>query len=107
MLGAASSLARWPIQKFLTTKGKDQVRSPVFLVGSALATLWAGMFHLFWGKRLADLIFFWFIGLIGFAVGQAMAEVLSLSWMLVARCMSSKVHAVVGLQCSLRGGSKY
>lgn len=65
--------------------------SPVFLVGSALATLWAAMFHLFWGKRLADLVLFWFIGLIGFAVGQAMAEVLSLSWMLVGQ-----VHVVEG-----------
>lgn len=65
--------------------------SPVFLVGSSLATLWAAMFHLFWGKRFADLVFSWFIALIGFAVGQAMAEVLNVSWMLVGQ-----VHVVEG-----------
>lgn len=65
--------------------------SPVFLVSSALATLWAAMFHLFVGKKLPELVLYWFIGLVGFFVGQAMAEVLNLSWLLVGQ-----VHILEG-----------
>jgi hypothetical protein len=54
--------------------------SPTFLMGSALATLWASIFHLLLGRRWADLIRFWFIALVGFAVGQAMAQVIGLPW---------------------------
>jgi len=57
--------------------------SPAFLVGSALATLWAAMFHLLFGKKLTDLILYWFVGLIAFAVGQAMADILGARWLLV------------------------
>jgi len=65
--------------------------SPVFLVGSVLATLWAALFHFVLGRRLADLILYWFIALIGFAVGQAMAEILGLRWLLVGQ-----VHMIEG-----------
>ncbi|NLG48677.1 MAG: hypothetical protein GX552_01035 [Chloroflexi bacterium] len=68
--------------------------SPVFLVSSTLATLWAAIFHLLFGKKLLDLILFWFIGLIGFAVGQATADVLDLNWLLVGR-----VHLIEGTVC--------
>jgi len=63
----------------------------VFLVSSMLATLWAGIFHLLFGKRFTDLILYWFVGLIGFAIGQAMAEALSLHWMMVGQ-----VHVLEG-----------
>ena len=59
--------------------------SPVFLFGSTLATFWAAIFHLLLGRGWADLILYWFIGLIGFAVGQAMADALSLHWFLVGQ----------------------
>lgn len=59
--------------------------SPVFLIGSALATFWAAIFHLLLGKKWADLVLYWFIGLIGFAVGQAMADILQLGWLLVGQ----------------------
>ena len=59
--------------------------SPVFIVGSMLATLWAGLFHLLLGRRWTDLILSWFVGLIGFAVGQAMADALGLHWLLVGQ----------------------
>lgn len=68
--------------------------SPVFLVSSTLATLWAAIFHLLFGRKLPDLILFWFIGLIGFAVGQATADVLELRWLLVGR-----VHLLEGTLC--------
>ena len=71
--------------------------SPMFLVSSALATLWAAMFHLLLGRKVVDLILHWFIGLIGFGVGQAMAEALGLRWLLVGQ-----VHIIEGtLACWL------
>ena len=69
--------------------------SPLFLFASTLATFWAALFHLLLGKDLVDLILYWFIGLLGFAVGQAMADVLHLHWLLVGQ-----VHIVEGtLSC--------
>jgi len=65
--------------------------SPVFLVCSALATFWAAMFHLLFGKRLVDLALYWFVGLIGFGVGQALASILNLPWLMVGQ-----VHFVEG-----------
>jgi len=57
--------------------------SPVFLVGSTLATLWAAIFHVLLGRRWVELVLSWFVGLIGFAVGQAMAEALHAQWLMV------------------------
>ena len=57
--------------------------SPVFLFGSTLATLWAALFQLLLGKTWTELVLYWFLGLIGFAVGQAMADVLGWHWLLV------------------------
>ncbi len=65
--------------------------SPMFPVISALATIWAMVFHLLLGKRWMDLILCWFVGLIGFAVGQAMADVLGFHWLLLGQ-----VHLVEG-----------
>ena len=59
--------------------------SPVFLVCSALATLWAAVFHLLFGKSLVDLALYWFVGLIGLGVGQALATMLDLSWLMVGQ----------------------
>ena len=56
---------------------------PVFLVSATLATIWAALFHLLLGKKWTDLILYWFIGLLGFAIGQAMAGALQLRWLLV------------------------
>ena len=65
--------------------------SPMFPVISALATVWAMIFHLVAGKRWTDLILYWFVGLIGFAVGQAMADVLGIRWLLLGQ-----VHLIEG-----------
>ncbi|MBM3189067.1 MAG: hypothetical protein FJZ90_10140 [Chloroflexi bacterium] len=59
--------------------------SPIFLLGSTLATAWAALFHLLLGKHWTDLILYWFIGLIGFAVGQAMADILGLRFFLLGQ----------------------
>jgi hypothetical protein len=64
---------------------------PVFLTSSMLATLWSALFHLLFGKRLIDLFLYWFVGFIGFAIGQAMADALSLHWMMIGQ-----VHLIEG-----------
>ena len=65
--------------------------SPTFLVGSAMATLWAALFHLLLGKRWSDLVLSWFIALIGFGVGQAVAQTVGATWMLVG-----ELHLIEG-----------
>jgi len=59
--------------------------SPVFLLGSVLVTLWGALFHVLLGKRFADLVLYWFVGFIGFFVGQAMADILGFHWLLVGQ----------------------
>ena len=65
--------------------------SPVFLVCSVLATLWAAVFHLLFGKRLVDLALYWFVGLIGFGVGQALAGIFDYRLLILGQ-----VHVVEG-----------
>jgi len=64
---------------------------PVFLVSSMLATIWSSLFHLLHGKKLLDLILYWFVGLIGFAIGQGMSDALNLHWLMVGQ-----VHLLEG-----------
>ena len=59
--------------------------SPLFVLGSAVATVWAALFHLLFGRGWLDLALYWFVGLIGFAVGQTMAEALNLQWVLIGQ----------------------
>ncbi len=59
--------------------------SPLFILGSAVATVWAALFHLLFGRGWLDLVLYWFVALIGFAVGQAIAETLNLPWVLVGQ----------------------
>jgi hypothetical protein len=54
--------------------------SPVFVLGSVVATFWAGVFHLFFGKRWLDLVRQWFVALVAFGVGQLMASALDAPW---------------------------
>ena len=65
--------------------------SPVFLMGSAVATLWASLFHLLCGRRWQQLILFWFFALVGFALGQLLGDALQLGWL-----MFGQVHLLEG-----------
>jgi len=60
-------------------------RSPQFIVGSAIATALASLFHLLLGRGWRDLLLYWFIALVGFAVGQGMANILGLSLYMLGR----------------------
>jgi hypothetical protein len=59
--------------------------SPVFLLGSTLATAWAALFHVILGRKWSELILYWFLALVGFAVGQAMADVMGFRWMMIGQ----------------------
>jgi uncharacterized membrane protein YjjP (DUF1212 family) len=56
--------------------------SPVFLLGSTVATVWAALFHLLLGKKWRELVLYWFAGLVGFAIGQAIGNALDLDLLL-------------------------
>jgi len=66
-------------------------RSPAFILGSAIGSLWAAIFYLGSGKKLADLVLYWFVGLVGFFVGHAIAEALGFHWL-----MLGQVHILSG-----------
>lgn len=50
-----------------------------------MATLWAALFHLLFGKGWVKLVMYWFVGLAGFAVGQAVADALHMRWLMVGQ----------------------
>lgn len=51
---------------------------PGVLVGLAVCALYAGLFHVWGGRTVRDLIAFWFAAAVGFAVGQAIGALLGL-----------------------------
>ena len=59
--------------------------SPMFILGSTLATVWAAVFHLIYGKRVSDLVLYWFVALIGFFVGQGLAEATGMRLLLLGQ----------------------
>ncbi len=65
--------------------------SPALLLGSTVATLWATLFHLLAGRKWQELILYWFAGLVGFAIGQAVGD--ALPW---SPLMLGQVHLLEG-----------
>jgi hypothetical protein len=63
--GAASSPVRresLPRARRKTERGSTRhVHLSAILVGSALATQWAALFHLMFGRRWLDLVLYWFV----------------------------------------------
>lgn len=59
--------------------------SPVFLLGSTVATAWAGLFHLLFGRKWRELVLYWFVSLLGFGVGQGVAEALGWEWLMLGQ----------------------
>ena len=46
------------------------LQTPTLLLSLVLASIYAAAFHLWLGRRLRDLLFFWLASLVGFASGQ-------------------------------------
>jgi hypothetical protein len=54
--------------------------SPMFLLGTSVATLYAALFHLLTGRTWRQILLYWLVSVVAFLVGQAMGEMLSLAW---------------------------
>lgn len=68
---------------------------PVLILGAILASLYGLLFHLFWGRRMRELLTYWLAALLGFAVGQM------LGWLLGTRLlMIGDLHLVEGSAAS-------
>jgi hypothetical protein len=65
--------------------------SPALLLSSILATLWAALFHLLLGQQWVELVLHWFVGLVGFLVGQAMGDILGWNGLMIGQ-----VHLLEG-----------
>ncbi len=56
-----------------------------------MATIWAAIFQLIYGKRVSDLVLYWFVALVGFFAGQGLADVSGLHFL-----MLGQTHIVEG-----------
>jgi hypothetical protein len=53
-------------------------QTPVIFLSLLLASAYAALFHLFLGRKLRDLLFYWLASVIGFASGQLVGQRLDL-----------------------------
>lgn len=51
------------------------LQPPAIMLSFVLVTIYAAVFHLFLGRRLRDLLFYWLAALIGFASGQLVGQI--------------------------------
>lgn len=51
---------------------------PALLLAAILASAYAALFHLWQGRRLRDLLFYWLAAIVGFAAGQIAGQMLDL-----------------------------
>lgn len=70
--------------------------SPAFVLSVLVASLYAVLFHLLWGKRAIQLLLYWVIALVGFQVGQWVARLFS--WRVL---MIGDVHLLEGSLASV------
>jgi hypothetical protein len=59
--------------------------SPVFLLGTTIATVLAAAYHLWRGTNLKQAILFWFSAVLGFFAGQLLGSVFISSWPMVGQ----------------------
>jgi uncharacterized membrane protein YeaQ/YmgE (transglycosylase-associated protein family) len=57
----------------------DLLFSPSFVFSLLLSSLYGAVFHFVWGKRWRDLVVYWIVGVLGFAIGQVLFGLLGLS----------------------------
>lgn len=51
--------------------------SPLLVLSVVIATLYAAVFHFFWGSTLRQLLISWLAALLGFSIGQVVASAFS------------------------------
>ncbi|MBI3287482.1 MAG: hypothetical protein HYZ68_05480 [Chloroflexi bacterium] len=59
--------------------------SPPLVLSILLASLYAGLFHMLWGGSARRLALFWLLSLIGFGVGDILAETSGLALITIGR----------------------
>jgi len=59
--------------------------SPPFVLSVVLTGIYVSLFHLVWGKTFVQLVAYAVAGLVGFALGQAMAEALGLHLFMIGQ----------------------
>lgn len=57
--------------------------APSLVFSVLLASLYGAVFHFVWGKRWRDLVLYWVVGVVGFAIGQALFGFLGFSMYLI------------------------
>lgn len=59
-----------------------------------LASIYAGAFHVFKGKVLVELPIFWAAGVVGFIIGELVAQVLRLNFLMIGELHVVEASAV-------------
>jgi len=71
-------------------------QTPALVLSLLLASVYATAFHLWQGRGLRDLLFFWLASLVGFASGQVVGQMLGiLPWTI------GQVHFIEGTLLAL------
>jgi hypothetical protein len=66
-------------------EGVPMFASPVLLLGTSVATLYAAGFHLLTGRTWRQIMLYWMFSLVGFMIGQIGGELLGLGWPMIGQ----------------------
>lgn len=77
---------------------------PVLVLGAILASVYALLFHLVWGRRMRELLTYWLAALLGFAVGQLLGWLLGMRFLMIGdlHLIEGSVASWVGLVVAKR-----
>ncbi|MHB1318375.1 MAG: hypothetical protein ACYCYF_07150 [Anaerolineae bacterium] len=70
--------------------------SPIYLLGTTIATLLSALFHLLLGTSFKQAILFWFSSVIGLFIGQLLGGIFFTSWP-----MLGQLHIIPACMLSL------
>lgn len=48
--------------------------SPPLVLSMLIASIYAFLFHLVWGRSVRELVFYWLVGVVGFGLGQIVSR---------------------------------
>ena len=64
---------------------------PAFVLSIVIASFYAGLFHVLWGKKAKDLPYYWLAALLGFFAGSLLGFLVPLSFLIIG-----EVHLLEG-----------
>jgi hypothetical protein len=73
--------------------------TPALLLGFILSTIYAALFHLWGGRTVRDLLFYWIASMLGFAIGQAVGVFTQIPLLEVGQLhvLEGSIGAFIGL----------